>query len=169
LTVRQAKSEAGAGRAIPIAASLKEILGDPGTGRVSRRSVMSGKFAESARKSWEAAKLEPIGLHESRHTYASLLIASGYNLKELMTYLGHADLTTTSRYVKMLPQSDESNAGDPMREIGSMPTSRHSPVGHAVGHIGTLRWHLWTFVDVATLQHGTPESLANKRDLALSG
>lgn len=112
LTVRQAKSEAGAGRRIPIAAPLKEILGDPGTGRVSRRSVMSGKLAESARKSWEAAKLEPIGLHECRHTYASLLMASGYNLKELMTYLGHADLTTTSRYVKMLPQPDESNAGD---------------------------------------------------------
>jgi integrase len=91
---------------------------------------MSGKLAEAAYRAWgwkrkEDGKgkpgewvpaveqpLEPIGLHECRHTYASLLMASGYNLKELMTYLGHADLTTTSRYVKMLPQPDESNAGD---------------------------------------------------------
>ena len=62
--------------------------------------------------------LEAVGLHECRHTYASLLMASGYNLKELMTYLGHADLTTTSRYVKMLPQPDESNAGDRLNAFG---------------------------------------------------
>jgi len=56
--------------------------------------------------------MEPIGLHECRHTYASMLMAAGYTPKELMTYLGHADLTTTSRYVKMLPQPSESNAAD---------------------------------------------------------
>lgn len=56
--------------------------------------------------------LQPIGLHECRHTYASLLMAAGYNSKELMEYLGHADLTTTSRYVKRLPQPAEAKAAD---------------------------------------------------------
>ena len=70
---------------------------------------MSGKLAQRARDAWEAAKLEPIGLHECRHTYASLLVAAHYTLKEVMTYLGHADLTTTSRYVKRLPQPNEGN------------------------------------------------------------
>jgi integrase len=66
--------------------------GRPATGRVIERSVMSGKFAERATKAWAKAKLNRITLHECRHTYASLLMASGYTLKELMEYMGHADL-----------------------------------------------------------------------------
>jgi integrase len=34
-----------------------------------------------ASKAWEA--LEPITLHEARHTFASLMIAAGVNAKEL--------------------------------------------------------------------------------------
>jgi integrase len=41
--------------------------------------------------------------HEARHTYASFLMASGYNLKQIQEYLGHADLATTARYIKKLP------------------------------------------------------------------
>jgi integrase len=137
LVVRRAKSEAGTDRRIPIAAPLKPILekardGRPkGQKRVCTRSVMSGKLADAAMKAWgwkwtgrvDAKKhkiwdkarkdaLEPIGLHECRHTYASLLVAAGYTLKEVMEYMGHADLTTTSRYVKRLPQPNEHNAAD---------------------------------------------------------
>ncbi len=111
-------------------------------GLVCSRSVMSGKLAEAARKAWDAANvrramlatmvgatasvggfdasdaaahtapLVPIGLHECRHTYASLLVAAHYTLKEVMVYMGHADLTTTSRYVKRLPQPAEGNQAD---------------------------------------------------------
>jgi integrase len=118
ITVRRSKSDAGTGRRLPIAAPLLPILEalEPRSGKVCQRSVMSGKHAARARKAWKfidhdndepkeerEPPLEPIGLHECRHTYASLLMAAGYNLKELMEYLGHADLSTTSRYVKMLP------------------------------------------------------------------
>jgi integrase len=128
LTVRRSKSEAGTGRVIPIAAPLKPILEavDGRSGRVCTRSVMSGKLAETAQKAWgwkrqkdtgewvlaRKRPLQPIGLHECRHTYASLLVAAGYNLKEVMSYMGHADLTTTSRYVKRLPQPSEGNPAD---------------------------------------------------------
>jgi integrase len=131
LTVRRSKSEAGAGRVIPIAAPFKPILeavasSPEPSARVCKRSVMSGKLAETAQKAWgwkrhkntgewiKARKrpLEPIGLHECRHTYASLLVAAHYTLKEVMTYMGHADLTTTSRYVKRLPQPSEGNPAD---------------------------------------------------------
>jgi integrase len=114
ITVRVSKSEAGTLRRVPLAAPLVPILG--GIERVGEcvciRSVMSGKLAEAARKRWEAAELEDITLHECRHTYASLLMAAGYNVKELMAYLGHADLATTSRYVKLLPQPQEDNPAD---------------------------------------------------------
>jgi integrase len=44
---------------------------------------------------WKAAKLMPIGLHEGRHTFASLMIAAGVNAKALSTYMGHASVTIT--------------------------------------------------------------------------
>ena len=49
------------------------------------------------------AGLARVTLHEARHTYASFLMAAGYNLKQIQEYLGHADLVTTGRYIKNLP------------------------------------------------------------------
>jgi integrase len=43
-------------------------------------------------------------------TYASLLMAAGYTLKELMEFMGHADLQMVARYVKLLPQPGEDDA-----------------------------------------------------------
>lgn len=53
-----------------------------------------------------AVPLEPIGLHEARHTAASVMIAAGVNLKALSEFLGHASITTTiDRYGHLLPGS----------------------------------------------------------------
>ena len=123
LVVRRSKSAAGTGRRLPIAAPLKPILlaaaelqGSPERGPVlGRVSLTSGRLVPRATKAWSdavtAAKqrdedlvLEPIGLHECRHTYASFLMAAGYTLRELMEYMGHSSLQATERYVKLLPQ-----------------------------------------------------------------
>jgi integrase len=81
-------------------------------GVVSAVSVTSGKIAERARKRWTAAGLEPITLNECRHTYASLLMAAAYTLRELMEYMGHSSLQATERYVKLLPTLDESDPAE---------------------------------------------------------
>ena len=78
-------------------------VGRPATGPVVTRSVGSGKWQARADKAWEAAGLARVTLHEARHTYASFLMAAGYNLKQIQEYLGHADLVTTGRYIKNLP------------------------------------------------------------------
>jgi len=44
---------------------------------------------------WEAAGLEPIGLHSARHTFASYLIAAGVNPKAIQTYMGHSSIQVT--------------------------------------------------------------------------
>ena len=122
LVVRKSKSAAGTGRRLPIAAPLKPILmrafmlqGRPERGRVlAGVSVTSGRLTPRAIKAWSTAvaaatqrgeglTLEPIGLHECRHTYASFLMAAGYTLRELMEYMGHSSLQATERYVKLLP------------------------------------------------------------------
>jgi integrase len=123
LLVVRAKSEAGTERRPPIGRPLREVLeqawerqGRPRSGLVLERSVLSGKLATRATEAWEAAGLRRITLHECRHTYASLLMAAGYTLKELMEYMGHADLQMVNRYVKLLPQPGERDAAQRLDE-----------------------------------------------------
>ena len=52
-------------------------------------------IGKRAKKAWEAAKLEPITLHECRHTFASLLIDSGANPKAVQEFMGHSKIQTT--------------------------------------------------------------------------
>lgn len=129
LVVHKAKSEAGTERRPPIAEPLRPILlaarlraGRPVDGCVCCVSVMSGKLARRATQAWDDANtkrrdrglavLRRITLHECRHTYASFLMAAGYTLKELMEFMGHADLAMVQRYVKLLPQPEEANPAD---------------------------------------------------------
>jgi integrase len=58
------------------------------------------------------ARLDPIHLHECRHTFASLTIAAGVNAKALSSYLGHASITITlDRYGHLMPESGDEAAG----------------------------------------------------------
>ena len=119
LTVQKSKSEAGTGRRVPLAnRSSRSCLPQPNAtdrpahARVASVSVMSGKLAERATAAWTEAGLRRITLHECRHTFASMLMAAGYTIKEIMVFMGHADLQTVQRYIKLLPQRDESNPVD---------------------------------------------------------
>jgi integrase len=57
---------------------------------------------------WTAAGLEPITLHELRHTCASIFIAAGVNAKALSTFLGHSSIAITlDRYGHLFPGSGD--------------------------------------------------------------
>jgi integrase len=67
--------------------------------------------AQRALTAWKKAELEPITLHEARHTFASLMIAAGVNAKALSTYMGHASITITlDRYGHLMPGNEEEAA-----------------------------------------------------------
>lgn len=51
------------------------------------RSVHSGKWQARADEIWRNSGLRRITLHEARHTYASFLMAAGYNVKQIQKYL----------------------------------------------------------------------------------
>jgi integrase len=60
---------------------------------------------------WQAAELDPIGLHEARHTCASILIAARVNVKAISTYLGHSSITITlDRYGHLMPGNEDEAA-----------------------------------------------------------
>ena len=62
------------------------------------------------KKIWTKAHenaLEPIRLHECRHTFASLMIAAGANAKALSTYMGHSSVSITlDRYGHLMPGNE---------------------------------------------------------------
>jgi integrase len=110
------KSRAGL-RKVPIVAALRGHL----AAHKLRRGVDAGYvFGEGERpfnrdtvvaraeKAWKAAGLAPIGLHEARHTCASIFIGAGVNLKALSSYLGHASITITlDRYGHLMPGNED--------------------------------------------------------------
>jgi integrase len=57
------------------------------------------------------AGVEPICLHDCRHTFASLMIAAGVNAKALSTFMGHANISITlDRYGHLMPGAEDEAA-----------------------------------------------------------
>jgi integrase len=73
----------------------------------TRRASTAWAKANTTRRDRGLTPLEPISLHECRHTFASLMIASGVNAKALATYMGHASVTITyDRYGHLMPGNE---------------------------------------------------------------
>lgn len=110
------KSRAGH-RAVPIVGALRDVLvvhkqlqeRDSGLvfGSSPSTPFQPSNLWRRAQRAWKRAGLEPIGLHEARHTFASVLIAAGVNAKAITTYMGHASIQTTyDLYGKLMPGSE---------------------------------------------------------------
>jgi integrase len=128
--VVEPKSRAGH-RSVPIAAVLRDYLIGHKLRSGRSEGLAFGRSAETpfdpralarrAATAWKNAKpkVEPIGLHECRHTFASLMIAAGVNAKALSTYMGHSSITVTlDRYGHLMPGMRT------RRQAGSTHTSR---------------------------------------------
>jgi integrase len=111
------KSRAGR-RSVPIVAALRDLLVDHKLVTRRARGLVFGSSGaqpftptavrKRALTAWRRAGLEPIGLHECRHTFASLLIAAGVNAKAITAYLGHASIQTTfDLYGHLMPGNEE--------------------------------------------------------------
>jgi integrase len=67
---------------------------------------------ERADRCWRRAGLDPVRLHDCRHTYASFLIAAGVNAKAITTYMGHSSITITfDRYGHLMPGNEAEAIG----------------------------------------------------------
>jgi integrase len=80
-------------------------------GRTDGRPFSGSALRTRALRTWQAAELAPITMHECRHTFASLMIAAGVNAKALSTYMGHANIGITyDRYGHLMPGSEDEAA-----------------------------------------------------------
>ena len=50
-----------------------------------------------------------VRVHDLRHAHASWLLAGGSDLKSVMDRMGHAQITTTQKYLHSLPDADDKN------------------------------------------------------------
>lgn len=111
------KSHAGR-RGVPIVAALRDLLvehklvtqrnGGLVFGSNTTRPFTPTAVRKRALTAWRHVGLDPIGLHECRHTFASILIAAGVNAKAITTYLGHASIQTTfDLYGHLMPGNEE--------------------------------------------------------------
>lgn len=99
-------------RDVPVPAALRDHLdqhlltvGD--RERLFQSPYWVAKASERAGERWAATDLTRVTLHDSRHTYASLMIAAGVNAKALSTFMGHASIQTTfNLYGHLFPGSE---------------------------------------------------------------
>jgi integrase len=114
------KSRAGR-RTVPIPGVLRDLLidhklnsGDTSElvfGATPERPFSDSALVQRARRAWARSGLDPLGLHEARHTFASLMIAAGVNAKALSTYMGHSSITITlDRYGHLMPGNEDEAA-----------------------------------------------------------
>jgi integrase len=105
---RETKSAAGI-REVPLPAILRTILdahlertGRGGEalifGRAAAEPFTPSHVRKRAREAWAAAELEPIGLHELRHSYSSYLDAAGVSETRADRYMGHSNPSVANRY-----------------------------------------------------------------------
>jgi hypothetical protein len=128
-------TKSGKDRRVPIPAILRDHLDDQLQalawtdglvfGVTADRPFNDTTMREHTRKAWgwqlddqgqlvpsglRERPLEPITLHECRHTFASLMIAAGVNAKALSTYMGHAGIQITLDLYGHLMPGNESEA-----------------------------------------------------------
>jgi integrase len=110
------KSRAGS-RTVPVPQALRAPLTERRLASACTSGLVFGRgpdrpfnpstVYDHARRRWRAAGLTAIGLHECRHTYASLMIAAGVNARALSVYMGHASVTFTfDRYGHLMPGNE---------------------------------------------------------------
>ncbi len=102
----QAPKSAAGVRRVPILEPLAPILGEHLLrtdrwddalvfGRTATEPFAPQSVRERSLRVWGEADLDPIGLHECRHTCASVLIESKANAKALSVIMGHANIAVT--------------------------------------------------------------------------
>jgi integrase len=104
-------------RTLPLLAILRDYLDehllatrrqgdDLVFGRTPQDAFVASTLSSRAERAWRAVGLRRITLHECRHTFASLLIASGENPKAVQEFMGHATITMTyDTYGHLFPGS----------------------------------------------------------------
>ncbi len=103
-------------RRAPARVGVARSTGRADFGREPRSPFAPLSVAQRAKRSWKAASLQGLSMHETRHAYASFMIAAmidagRINMKALSRYMGHASVgITQDLYGHLLPDHESEHA-----------------------------------------------------------
>jgi integrase len=135
------KSQSGC-RVVPMIVELRPMLlahlmatgrrGRPDAlvfGRTDADPFLRSTPRSRARKAWMAAGLNPITMHECRHTYASTMVAAGIDPGEVMRRMGHS---TIAMMLDRYTHGINGNEGDTAAKLQAfIDRSRETVLGQA--------------------------------------
>ena len=75
----------------------------------------------------DAAGIRHIRFHDLRHTYITLLIAQGENLKYVQNQAGHASIQTTMKYAHVIPDTHKKAAKRLDRALSEFLVEKEAP------------------------------------------
>lgn len=71
------------------------------------RALDDSALQRRYRRAQSAVEACPLTFHDLRHTFGSLLAASGIDVVTIQAAMGHSTITTTSRYLHSRPASEQ--------------------------------------------------------------
>ncbi|MGH3494994.1 MAG: tyrosine-type recombinase/integrase, partial [Sciscionella sp.] len=96
------------------------------------RRLDSSALRRRYKRARDAAGLRPLRWHDLRHSYGSMLVAGGIDLVSIKEAMGHAQLTTTSRYLHARPATElAAKFTEAMRSTGASSVGDGTPAGNA--------------------------------------
>lgn len=117
-------AEGWAAAAVPLPADAYVFTLDPGGGTPLTPDRLTGAFTRLCRSSG----IRGVTLHTLRHFSASMLIASGRDLRTIAGRLGHSDATTTLRAYAHLVKGRDQDAADYLGSLlGSSSSTPAAP------------------------------------------